>query len=714
MTDLTPEPAWLGVRQIETTDPVAGGPDGVANQQAIALAARTEYLKQQILEPFSISKMYKIGERVRLANGDTAVSEVDDNTTNPNEDMTGWINTRGAAFIQAKDGKSQEQVNNETEAQLVQSREKLARTVWINDYGDVGNGQEASAAFQAAVNAAGVGGTVLFDGKGEYLLSVPTNILNKQEINGNGALLINNFDRTAYPRGVLQGLMQYGYNSSGAGTNIESLGATTAAINHLESVLTIASTANVNVGDMVNFGMLSAFVLDKTPTTLTLDRFATYNVPAGTAVYKVNFFSGIRIHDFEIDFNGTTELPRYGYGVIGHGAYDCHAYNFKSRNIGSKVVQYGRAIDCTAKNIPHFFGTDNAADGGHGYVVRFAGGCDSCVAENVEGILVRHTVDLAGASRCVVKNNKALKNHSASFLTHGLNTHYNQFKDNDSYDSNSAYQVVEGDTYNSFSGGKVVGRMFIGDANLDQTAEWKNLNITNSHALSQLNDFTLSNSIINCLDGQTAALFRFTDNRARVVTLNDCTININSAITNCLMSSSGTGGIKFVLNRCTINVKRIAQFVLMAANDTIEFNDCTLVATDTTENLPLISSTGKIIVNGGNFSFNGSGLVFFGVTNTSTTLSLNGVTIQNATGIWRRYQTGSKVMLGQNTLINSSYAALSNTNLGTIGVANNLAYPPAGTWEVGSRMVNPAPAAGGYAEYIMVAGGWKGASAIQA
>src|SRR5690606_30261369 len=37
-----------GVHQIETTDPVVGGPSGISNRQAKELANRTLYLKEQI------------------------------------------------------------------------------------------------------------------------------------------------------------------------------------------------------------------------------------------------------------------------------------------------------------------------------------------------------------------------------------------------------------------------------------------------------------------------------------------------------------------------------------------------------------------------------------------------------------------------------------------------------------------------------------------
>ena len=49
MANLRENAAWeSGIYQLETTDPVVGGVDGISNKQAIQLANRTSYLKEQI------------------------------------------------------------------------------------------------------------------------------------------------------------------------------------------------------------------------------------------------------------------------------------------------------------------------------------------------------------------------------------------------------------------------------------------------------------------------------------------------------------------------------------------------------------------------------------------------------------------------------------------------------------------------------------------
>ncbi|AJC66499.1 phage tail protein [Dickeya oryzae] len=48
MAELTEKTEWVdGIYQIETSDPVMGGPGGISNRQANQLANRTAYLKQQ-------------------------------------------------------------------------------------------------------------------------------------------------------------------------------------------------------------------------------------------------------------------------------------------------------------------------------------------------------------------------------------------------------------------------------------------------------------------------------------------------------------------------------------------------------------------------------------------------------------------------------------------------------------------------------------------
>ena len=62
MANLKEKAAWeSGIYQLETTDPVVGGADGISNKQAIQLANRTGYLKGEIeaLKSDASAKLYK-------------------------------------------------------------------------------------------------------------------------------------------------------------------------------------------------------------------------------------------------------------------------------------------------------------------------------------------------------------------------------------------------------------------------------------------------------------------------------------------------------------------------------------------------------------------------------------------------------------------------------------------------------------------------------
>jgi hypothetical protein len=635
-------------------------------------------------------RIYEKNQYVMLDNGDVVKAINDGVMSNPNVDMTGWISREYAID------------------------KKLSRTVWVNDYGDVGSGQDATQAFRDAVADAGVGGIVMFDGSGTYMLSEPTNILDKQEINGNGAKLINNFDRTAYPRGTVQGLIQYGYNSVGNPTNLTTIGTTTSDFGLFNTTISLGNTSSLNIGDMVSVANYSGFVIDKNETSITLDRFSTYLIPSGSTLYKVNYYSDIFIHDFEIDFNGSTELPRYGFGVLGHGGFNCRDENIKASNIGSKVVDYRRCISNKAKNISVFYGTDNFDDGGHGYAVRFGGGCDNCIAEQVIGTKVRHTVDLAGAQRCKVLNSEASHNDFAAFLTHASQTHFNEFIDNNVLESGACYETRVGDTYNIIKGGKTFGRLFIDNTNVGGTTKVSGVDITNPSGVNPIQPLTFENCKINLLTGQTASFIRFTGTTARTVMFNSCDFTVNTTLNNSLVSSTGTGACIVIFNNCKFNIESSSALTTMGANDKLIFNDCELFSIDQTVNLPIFASSGEIEVNGGSFAFKNTGVSFFGLSAATSKLSIyNNAKIVNASNVFRRYATGSILNLGETIMFNSSYLALSNLNVNSIGVANNVPYPPLGSWSEGSKIINPAPANEGFIGYVYIASNWKGYGQIQ-
>lgn len=74
MANLEEQTEWTaGIYQLETTDPVMGGPNGIDNKQAKQLANRTQYLKQQLEIPASTNTV----GRVKLNSAVNSTSETD-------------------------------------------------------------------------------------------------------------------------------------------------------------------------------------------------------------------------------------------------------------------------------------------------------------------------------------------------------------------------------------------------------------------------------------------------------------------------------------------------------------------------------------------------------------------------------------------------------------------------------------------------------------
>ena len=654
---------------------------------------------------------YPLNARLRLNNGDIVRSTVASNTTDPNVDMTGWVKVNSASQIIDSSGKNQQEINN---IQAIRNR----RLVYVDDYGNVGSGQDATQAFRDAVADAGVGGRVAF-GDGEYLLSLPTNILSGQEVFGTGkTLLINGFDRTAFPRGTVAGLIQWGFSLDGAGTQttIYSIGTLAAATTLFTNILTLNAPppSSLKIGSIINLHYFCARVLSISGNVLTLDRTCPYIRDIGSTVYAFNETNNVHIHDLNIDFNGTESNIRWGYGVLGQGGQSNRIENINGQYIGSKMVQLSKDVDSVIKNLNGFIGTDNLDTGGHGYVLRLASGTDSCYVENVTGTKVRHVTDVAGAHRNRFFNCKGILTDGVAHLTHGSGSYDNRWLDCDSEYSSAAYHSWDGDTFTQFIGGDVKGRLTNTSVNYAPSVVLRGQVVTNPAGYSGAKLF-LEDLTCTFTAGQSSSMFRYSGTGGAEIRIKNSKFRIEADAANtCLIYANGTGAVNITFEDCEFDVKKIGAFISMNAASKVTFKNCKLVCDETTANTPIISSDGIIEVLGGNFEFVNAGLSFFGLNVATSTLIMDGVTFTNASQVWRRYVSGSSIKIGRNTLVNSAFATFPNINWASIGTANNAPYPAQGTWAEGSRIENPTPTAGGYNSYILLGGVWKGVASIQA
>lgn len=105
MANVTEEVRWEnGIYQIETTDPVVGGVDGISNKQAKQLANRTSYLKKQVEDNKSGADLALATKRD--VNDSYSKKEVDEKFTDANKLIKEKLDKEGTAADSAKLGGS--------------------------------------------------------------------------------------------------------------------------------------------------------------------------------------------------------------------------------------------------------------------------------------------------------------------------------------------------------------------------------------------------------------------------------------------------------------------------------------------------------------------------------------------------------------------------------------------------------------------------------
>jgi hypothetical protein len=580
---------------------------------------------------------------------------------------------------------------------------------------------DSQPAFQAAIdylNSVG-GGTLKFYGTFR-LNSQISNIGSNITIDGNGSSKIINGITSGF--GTADAL----FRGTGSVTNA---GTVPSGVSGGQRVVTVSTPSNFAVGDVVTFqgdfiGRNSSVVIGITGSDLELDRVASNAIPAGNIIYKVNSLKNTNIGNFFIDFNGTTDAPRYGYGVYFTYAKDCLVENINSINIGSKVVEFQQSVDCMVSNVKCTYGTFVGGEGGHSYLVRFSV-CNDCVAERCVGNYLRHTLDATGASRNTFRNSQANYNWSASFLTHGNNCLDNIFTNNTSIGSGVAayaFDTSNGDVGNVVDGGYIEDDVVLYFAQNDSNTV-QNLTVK-SHGTRAALTFNGVQTFQNCtfissnalITGQTA-----TTN----LTFIGCRFKTGAA--NAIASLSlNTQNITLNFNACKIDSLTYEGTILAGGSNTIvNITGCELMGPQTVTIAAMIDGvTKEINAYESTFAFFGTGGVYFFGANTNTTITIDGCRFINSTQIVRRYTAGNvSMVIGQNQYINSSLESgnFSNWNnlrtIGAVDIGTNAA-PTGGNWAAGAKILYNTPPAGGNIGAVCTTTGspgtWKDFGAIAA
>ena len=598
---------------------------------------------------------------------------------------------------------------------IVNSRKNV---IYVDDEIKESDLNDHSIAFRRAITKAGIGGTVLFTGGKTYNMHSPSIVRTGQRITSIGgvATLVNMFDQTTYPRGTNLALIQAGYSLTGAYTDTVTLGTTSVVLAHGNSTMTVDNPANFKIGMLINVLNHTARVINVVGSVIHLDRIALYDIAAGSKVYGINAIRHIEVSNFHIDFNGTTANPRYGYGINIHAAADCHVHNITAENVGSKVVQFARASNCTAKDITCVIGTDNRGNGGHGYVLRFGLGADSCVADNVVGTSTRHTIDLAGASRNLITRCISYMNDSTAFLTHGLNTHGNTFLDCSVFGAmDGAYHFPVGDRYNTVDGGYLTGKMFVGNAEFDETTTIRNVTIENSSLNSNIGTIAFQNCKFIFGQGLPSSMLRYAGVAEATWNFLGCHFVFrNGAPASSLVSASGTDKLVLNMTNCQLDYHSIIPCSTLNKESVWNIRGCVVTAPNSTLTATLIQSSGTINVANTHLSFPTSGVYFFGLEAPTTVLHLRNVVVENSTAIWRRFGQLPLVILDDVQLVNSNYPSFSNTKLKTNTGYCDLSYPPpAAAYSVGDVLNTSLMTVGSYRHYVYDGAAWKGFGKIE-
>lgn len=176
MTNLKETAQWEdGIYQLETSDPVLGGPDGIDNLQARQLANRTGYLKGKI-EAQQKDKVSKAGDTMQGALRAKSGAATGNNANNAGFVFEGDADS---GLFSPEDGKLEIAVNGEAKIVLI-----AGKGIFVKDWASFAAGVVADAFDQGGGQFRAIQGSygafLRNDGANVYLLSTKENDANGQ------------------------------------------------------------------------------------------------------------------------------------------------------------------------------------------------------------------------------------------------------------------------------------------------------------------------------------------------------------------------------------------------------------------------------------------------------------------------------------------------------------------------------------------------------
>lgn len=281
------DPTWSAGFPTITSTPIAEGGlppkrisfNGVLNAITQNIVHQSKGLMYEFDAEYAVKiGGYPIGAELVLSNGDTVKSTIDNNMTNPNTDMTGWIKTNDASQIIDASGRTQQEINNS----------QLLKNYSLKDAGGVGGGaNDTSALLNATSNHLSV------------LLDTDISVIN-------------------------QAIITTGVQLNGASTLKQNT--------QNKHTLVVGSQAQDVANEMVEGFKISGVNFGEMPIAISDDYAALFLMAADGATSSFNTYENT-------ETGISASVGSYGYGKKDHGVTDSLSIGDNFRNVKRFVFQ---------------------------------------------------------------------------------------------------------------------------------------------------------------------------------------------------------------------------------------------------------------------------------------------------------------------------------------------------------------------------------------